>query len=472
MARLGLRPGALVTWLTGPTTLRRAVAPEDRLVPPVAPCAPRGAGFAPWPGDPRCLPRPVEAPEISGGLALRRPCALGGHRAHARQVEVSRPLPQSRRGHTASSDARCIRATLGGVQRWLEGLGPGHSRDGGLGRRAARHHTEGRLLTGLGHRHCVSRPGQAPVIPPGRVRGIGRVQPQPGWGESRCVAPAPVALPSSGVPGDPGLSGAGHAGERASPAGSRCMRERAAPLEASGATRFGRGLALGCARGATGFLAAWASARKPAGCHLWAQPRRGHARRLMARGAERFPHTCHAMARPARGHARGGAGARPSPGLRHATGVQPGAQALEAPLCRAPGHQAGPALGEGRVVAARLGALPPPGILPVKTPAHGVRRLTIGQRGRTRQDGDESEAPRRFRRWPARRREGSTGRRSRERPPLIPPGPPAGRAGEGGLGYAPRVRGRGAPGTWGQGHHVRPAAREEGDGLVVTRKGA
>jgi hypothetical protein len=92
-----------------------------------------------------------------------------------------------------------------------------------------------------------------------------------------------------------------------------------------------------------------------------------------------------------RGHAShdmGGVGASPPSGFQQVTGLKPGEHDIEEHLFRSPRHQAGPKLGEDRVVEARIGELQSQGILPVDTTAHGVRSLTIGQGVSKLHDGD------------------------------------------------------------------------------------
>jgi hypothetical protein len=228
---------------------------------------------------------------------------------------------------------------------------------------------ECRLSTGLGHRHGIPSPGEAPCIPDGRVGVIGRVHAPTGWGEILGLAPAQVPVRSGRVLLDPRLSEDGNRRDLAAPARSRCLSESAEPLDAIGADLFGIGIALGCALGSAGCLETCAIARQPVGGPLVAEPIRGHERQIIARRTERFPPTCQAIERPDSGHDRGGVGARPSPSFPPATGVKPGQQDSEAHLFRSPWHQTCPKRGEDRVVNARIGELQPHGILPVETTA-------------------------------------------------------------------------------------------------------
>jgi hypothetical protein len=330
---------------------------------------------------------------------------------------------------------------------------------------------ECRLSTGLGHRHGIPSPGEAPCIPDGRVGVIGRVHAPTGWGEILGLAPAQVPVRSGRVLLDPRLSEDGNRRDLAAPARSRCLSESAEPLDAIGADLFGIGIALGCALGSAGCLETCAIARQPVGGPLVAEPIRGHERQIIARRTERFPPTCQAIERPDSGHDRGGVGARPSPSFPPATGVKPGQQDSEAHLFRSPWHQTCPKRGEDRVVNARIGELQPHGILPVETTAHRIRRLPSGQGVRTRPNGDSREAPRRFCRWPTRRIERAKGRLIIDRPQPSPPLHAPGGTWKSGLGHTPSFLGNRMDSMGSKGHDVSPSSREDVDGIVVTRNG-
>jgi hypothetical protein len=65
-----------------------------------------------------------------------------------------------------------------------------------------------------------------------------------------------------------------------------------------------------------------------------------------------------------------------------------------------PAEQPGPELGQDAVVEAWVGELQAEGILPVDAASHGVGGLPIGEVLHELENGNESQPPRRERRWP------------------------------------------------------------------------
>ena len=118
---------------------------------------------------------------------------------------------------------------------------------------------------------------------------------------------------------------------------------------------------------------------------------------------------------------------------------------------------------------ARIGERQPQGILPGDPTAHGVRRLTIGQAVRTRHDGDERQAPRRFGRLPTMRLEGAKGRIIIDRSESIPHLHTSRGTWEGGLGHTTGFLGHRVERRGSKGHDVRPSSSEDINGRRVTR---
>jgi hypothetical protein len=88
-------------------------------------------------------------------------------------MEIARTLHSESCVNLARINEMFLRGNLFLGERLLDGRGHGHIRHRCLGRLDVRNHVECRLITGLGHRHFVPRPGDTPFIAAVGVRGIG-----------------------------------------------------------------------------------------------------------------------------------------------------------------------------------------------------------------------------------------------------------------------------------------------------------
>ena len=119
MARIRLRFSTSWSPITMPTVLIGELDTDDRILPSIDPCGPRGTGLAQWTGDLLCFPIDVELTNIIGLLILRLPRAIRGHRPNQLEVELLRALHQGRVHIARIDDMFCGASCLSPSARWI-----------------------------------------------------------------------------------------------------------------------------------------------------------------------------------------------------------------------------------------------------------------------------------------------------------------------------------------------------------------
>jgi hypothetical protein len=171
-----------------PTILIGELDTDDRILPSIAPCGPRGTDLAQRTGNLLCFPIDVKLTHIIGLLILRLPRAIGEAWPNQCEAELLRALYQEGRIHIMFAGAMLF-VTQGALDR-------GRRRDIGDSPRGhfhVRNDMEHVVITRLGDVHFVPSPRYAAFCPEVRLRVIGRVHTQPGWGQVLRLAPAEVA---------------------------------------------------------------------------------------------------------------------------------------------------------------------------------------------------------------------------------------------------------------------------------------